>query len=133
MPHIKTPDEVNDNLVKGMLEGGAKTYATYCISCHQLNGEGDGNRFPPLAASEWVVGFKWGDKEKLIRLLLGGLEGPVEVKGKSYNNVMPAHSFLSNEDAARVLTYVRNNFGNKGMPISASEVEEIRKTLTDVK
>jgi len=133
LPHIKTPDEVNDNLVKGMLEGGAKTYATYCISCHQLNGEGDGNRFPPLAASEWVVGFKWGDKEKLIRLLLGGLEGPVEVKGKSYNNVMPAHSFLSNEDAARVLTYVRNNFGNKGMPISASEVEEIRKTLTDVK
>ena len=130
LPHIKTPDEVNDNLVKGMLEGGAKTYATYCISCHQMNGEGDGNRFPPLAGSEWITGFKWGDKEKLIRLLLGGLEGPVEVKGKSYNNVMPAHSFLSNEEASRVLTYIRNNFGNKGMPISASEVEEIRKTLT---
>jgi mono/diheme cytochrome c family protein len=40
---------------------------------------------------------------------------------------MPAHAFLSNEDVAKVLTYVRNNFGNKGMPVSASEVDEIRK------
>lgn len=129
LPHIKTPDEVEDNLVKGMLTGGAKTYATYCMSCHQLDGEGDGNRFPPLAGSEWVVGFKWGDKEKLIRLLLKGMEGPIEVKGKPYNNVMPPHSFLSNEDAARVLTYIRNNFGNKASPISASEVEAVRKKL----
>lgn len=129
LPHIKTPDEAKDNLVKGMLAGGAKTYATYCMSCHQLNGKGDGNRFPPLAGSEWVNGFKWGDKEKLIRLLLKGMDGPIEVSGKSYNNVMPAHSFLSNEEAARVLTYIRNNFGNKGMPISASEVDEIRKRL----
>ena len=131
LPHIKTPDEVKDNLVKGMLEGGAKTYAMYCMSCHQLDGEGDGNRFPPIAGSEWVVGFKWGDKEKLIRLLLKGMEGPIEVKGKPYNNVMPPHHFLSNEDAARVLTYIRNNFGNKAMPVSASEVDAVRKTLND--
>ena len=129
LPHIKTPDEIKDNLVTGMLAGGAKVYATYCISCHQLNGMGDGNRFPPLAGSEWVNGFKWGDKEKLIKAVLKGMEGPVEVLGKSYNNVMPSHSFLSNDDAAKVLTYIRNNFGNKGMPISASEVEETRKRL----
>jgi cytochrome c553 len=43
-----------DNLINinGMLAGGAKTYATYCLPCHQANGKGDGNRFPPLAGSE---------------------------------------------------------------------------------
>jgi len=129
LPHIKTPDEDKDNLVNGMLAGGAKTYATYCMPCHQLDGKGDGNRFPPLAGSEWVVGYKWGDTEKLIRLLLKGMEGPVEVSGKSYNNAMPPHSFLSNEEAARVLTYIRNNFGNKASPISLSEVDAVRKKL----
>lgn len=129
LPHIKTPSEANDNLVKGMLSGGAKLYATYCMSCHQLNGKGDGNRFPPLAESEWVVGYRWGDTERLIRTLLKGLEGPVEVKGKSYNNAMPAHNFLSDDDAAKVLTYIRNNFGNKASAIAPSEVRAVRERI----
>jgi mono/diheme cytochrome c family protein len=77
-----------------------------------------------------VIGYKRGVSEKLIKLLLQGMEGPVEVLGKSYNNAMPAHSFLTNEAAARILTYIRNNFGNKAAPISASEVDAVRKTLT---
>jgi mono/diheme cytochrome c family protein len=97
--------------------------------CHKKNGKGDGNRFPPLAGSEWVVGNRRGDREKLIRVLLKGLEGEVEVLGKPYSNTMPAHSFLSNDDASRVLTYIRNNFGNKAPAISASEVDAVRKTL----
>jgi mono/diheme cytochrome c family protein len=114
----------------GMVAGGEKIYAKYCMSCHQLDGKGDGNRFPPLAGSEWVVpGKTRGDKERLIRVLLKGLEGPIEVLGKPYTNTMPAHSFLSNDDAAKVLTYIRNNFGNKAPPISASDVNNIRKTL----
>ncbi len=130
LPHFKTPDEVKDNLIMGMVAGGAKVYATYCMSCHQLDGKGDGNRFPPLAGSEWVVtGKSGGDKERLIRVLLKGLEEPIEVLGKPYSNTMPAHSFLSNDDAAKVLTYIRNNFGNKAPAISAGEVNNVRKTL----
>ncbi|MEJ7768185.1 MAG: c-type cytochrome [Chitinophagaceae bacterium] len=129
LPHIKMPDEIKDNLVRGMSEGGAKIYSTYCQSCHQQNGKGDGNRFPPLDSSEWVIGKKRGDKERLIALLLNGMEGPIEVKGVPYTNTMPAHGFLSNEDAALVLTFIRNNFGNKASGISSADVNEVRKTL----
>ncbi|MEJ7740106.1 MAG: c-type cytochrome [Chitinophagaceae bacterium] len=129
LPHIRTPHEIKDNLITGMATGGEKVYNTYCVSCHQLNGKGDGNRFPPLDSSEWVIGNKRGDKDKLIILLLQGLEGPIEVKGKPYNNTMPAHNFLSDEDAALVLTYIRNNFGNKGTAISAVDVNQVRRVL----
>lgn len=113
-----------------MAVGGAKVYATYCMSCHQLDGKGDGNRFPPLAGSEWVVtGRNLRDKENLIKVVLKGLEGQIEVLGKPYSNTMPAHSYLSDEDVAKVLTYIRNNFGNKAPAISASDVANVRKTL----
>ena len=87
---------------------GSKVYGVYCSACHQRNGLGDSQRFPPLAGSEWVT----GDKKKLITVLLKGLEGPIEVKGQSYNNAMPQHSFLKDEDIAEVLTHIRQNFGN---------------------
>jgi glucose/arabinose dehydrogenase/mono/diheme cytochrome c family protein len=133
LPHFKTPHEVKDNLIRGMEAGGAKIYATRCMSCHQLDGKGDGNRFPPLAGSEWVVtGRSLRDKERLIRVVLKGLEGPIEVAGKPYNNTMPSNTYLSDDDAAKVLTYIRNNFGNKAPAISANEVRIVRSTL-DIK
>ncbi|QHT66549.1 c-type cytochrome [Rhodocytophaga rosea] len=125
LSHIRTPDEVNDNLDKGVVVAGEKIYNTYCGACHQRNGKGDNNRFPPLAESEWVL----GDKKRLIEVLLKGLEGPIEVKGQSYNNVMPQHSFLGNEDVAKVLTFIRQNFGNNASAISPEEVKEVRATL----
>jgi len=131
LAHIRTPHEVKDNLVTGMTAGGAKVYSTYCMACHQQNGKGDGNRYPPLDSSEWVIGNRPRDKERLITLLLKGQEGPMEVKGKPYNNTMPPHNFLSNEDAALVLTYIRNNFGNKGYAISPGEVGEVRRKLAN--
>ena len=54
LPHCKTPDEVEDNLMMGMVAGGERIYARYYMSCHQLDGKRDGNRFPPLAGSEWA-------------------------------------------------------------------------------
>jgi glucose/arabinose dehydrogenase/cytochrome c553 len=125
LSHLRTPDEVNDNLDKGVVVAGEKIYNTYCGSCHQGNGLGDNNRFPPLAGSEWVT----GDKKRLIEIVLNGLQGPIEVKGQSYNNVMPQHSFLNNEDIASVLTYIRQNFGNTATAIHAEEVNEVRNQL----
>ena len=54
---------------------------------------------------------------------------PITVNGEAYNNVMPQHSFLSNEDVASVLTYIRASFGNNASPVSAQEVEKIRQSL----
>jgi mono/diheme cytochrome c family protein len=120
---IATPDETKDNLINGMAEGGEKIYNTYCVSCHQADGAGDGARFPPLAGSDWVM----GDKERLIEVVLNGLSGPIVVNGQSFEGEMPPNDFLSDADVANVLTYVRRNFTNQTAPIRASEVAAVRK------
>ena len=88
--NIRTPDEINDNLYKDKPIPGAQVYHTYCVSCHQRNGKGDGNRFPPLDSSEWVN----GDKKKLIDVVLNGLNEPITVKGKPYNNADATTQFF---------------------------------------
>lgn len=123
--NIKDPDPVNDHLDRGQAKVGAKLYNAYCASCHQRNGKGDSNRFPSLDQSEWVN----GDKRKLIALTLNGLEGPITVKGKAFNGVMPPHSFLSDEEVAQILTYIRLNFGNNSSAVLEKDVAEVRKTL----
>ncbi|MEO8766504.1 MAG: c-type cytochrome [Ginsengibacter sp.] len=121
--HIKDPDEIADNLQKGIATGGEQIYFTYCISCHQQDGKGDGSRFPPLDNSEWVN----GDKKRLIGTLLYGLSQSITINGKDYNNLMPAHSFLSDDQAATVLTYIRQNFNNNSTTVTAAEVAKERK------
>lgn len=124
--NIKAPDEVEDNLQKGEVAGGEKIYVTYCSPCHQRNGQGSPGRYPPLAGVDWVT----GDTERLINIILNGLEGPIEVKEEGYNSLMPQHSFLKNEEVASVLTYIRQAFGNNASAISAEKVKEVRTFLS---
>ena len=120
--HIRTPDEVADNLEKGIATGGERIYNTYCVACHLGDGKGDGSRFPPLDSSEYVL----GDKGRLINILLNGMQEQITVKGRQYNNLMPSHRFLSDEELASVLAYVRQNFGNTAGEITPEEVSEQR-------
>ncbi|WP_420320465.1 PQQ-dependent sugar dehydrogenase [Flagellimonas sp.] len=122
LSHIRTPDKIKDNLMQDVMSGGAKTYYTYCSACHQKDGGGATGRFPPIANTDWVT----GDKERLIRIILEGMEGSIQVHGETYNGVMPQHSFLSDEEIAEVLTYIRSNFENDASAIQPEEVEAIR-------
>jgi mono/diheme cytochrome c family protein len=127
--YIKTPDSVKDDLHKGSeLEGGI-LFNTYCATCHQRNGMGDNNRYPPLAGSEWVT----GDKERLMGIILNGLQGEVEVSGKTYNGLMPAHGgFLDDNAVASIITYIRRNrrFKNESTSVSPLEVARVRNSST---
>lgn len=121
--NIRTPDVVKDNLDKDTKLAGEKIYSTYCTPCHQSNGLGDGSRFPPLVNSEWVT----EDKRKLIQAVANGLEGPIEVLGKPYNDLMPKHDFITPEEMAQLLTYVRQQFGNMPDRVSVEEVNRVLK------
>ena len=123
LSHIRTPDRIEDNLQKGQVSVGEKIYETYCAPCHQGNGRGAAGRFPPVANTEWVT----GDKSRLIKILLNGLEGNIVVNGTPYNGVMPRHSFLSDTELESVLNYVRGNFGNKASSITAAEISKLRQ------
>jgi len=123
LAHIKTPDEVEDNLDMKTKIAGQRVYNTYCTPCHQRNGLGDGSRFPPLAGSEWVT----GNKKRLIEVVAKGLEGPIQVLGKPYNDLMPKHDFLKPEEMAQLLTFVRQNFGNTPDRITVDDINRVLK------
>ncbi|QHW00614.1 c-type cytochrome [Spirosoma endbachense] len=100
---------------------GQLIYEQNCLTCHQANGSGVPNLNPPLRGTDWVN----GDKTRLINVVLKGLQGQ-EVEGDAYDNAMPAHDFLTDDQIADVLTYVRSNFGNKASAITADEVKTAR-------
>ncbi|HEX3133512.1 MAG TPA: c-type cytochrome, partial [Planctomycetota bacterium] len=101
----------------------------YCITCHQPNGQGIPNIYPPLANKEWVG----GDDVRMIKIVLKGLWGPLEVNGKRFDptkGVPPMMGFgpmLNDQEIAAVLTYVRQSFGNDYDPITPDAVQKVRK------
>ena len=121
--HIRTPDQVSDDLERGTEQSaGMKLYNTYCRSCHQSDGNGDDNHFPPLSGSEWVQ----GDKQRLIKIILEGSDGSIQVKGKSYNGIMPKNNFLPDDQIADILTFIRQSFGNNASAVKTQEVKKVR-------
>lgn len=110
---------------------GASVYArdAHCGTCHQSNGAGlPAAGFPPLNGSEWVT----GDPERLIKISLKGLLGPIEVKGQKYPGFVPMTPFehlLKDDELAGVLTYIRNSFGNKASVITPEEVAKVREQV----
>ena len=109
-------------------DDGEEVYITRCLSCHMTNGEGVPGVFPPIAESEYVS----GDKGRLIRMVLNGLGGKIEVNGTTYSGIMPPWGgFLDDDQMAQVLTYIRTNFGNEGDAVLAEEVARIRESTKD--
>ena len=100
---------------------GAGIFADNCQACHQPNGEGVPDAFPPLAKSDYLN----GDKIRAIKTVTGGLETKLTVNGHDFNGVMPAWS-LSDEEIADVLTYVYNTWGNSGLEVMPDEVRAHR-------
>ena len=106
---------------------GKRLFTANCVACHQATGLGVAGQFPPLAGSEWVLTEGWHGDNHLIRILLHGLQGPIQVKGATYNGAMPAWKQLKDDQIAAILTYVRNEWGNAESSITADQVAKIRE------
>lgn len=111
-----------------IIAAGKKHYASTCAACHQANGQGIAGVYPPLAGVDWVT----GNEDRVIRILLHGLSGPIEVKGNTYNGAMPAFGKVpgggynwNEERISQVLTYIRQEWGNQAEPVSKEKVAEI--------
>jgi mono/diheme cytochrome c family protein len=125
----------DERILPGMLEGagapvaqdpmviGKRVFATNCVACHQATGLGLPGAYPSLVGSEWVL----GPEERLIRILLHGVSGPITVKGATFNNAMPAFGpLLRDEQIAGVLTYIRSQWGNSAPAVSPDKLKAIR-------
>ena len=124
----------NDKKAAQAYAKGAEIYGreAHCGTCHQANGMGlPAAGFPPLKDTQWAT----GDPERLIKLSMKGLFGPIEVNGTQYPGVVPMTPFehiLKDDELAAVLTYVRNSWGNKASVITPQDVAKVRKEIKDV-
>lgn len=121
-PTLDQPASDRELMIAASLGPGAEIYMSYCATCHQAEGGGVPGEFPPLTDSAWVN----GDKGRLIATVLHGVQGPIEIKGQRYDELMPGHAFLEDEDVAALLTYLRSSFGNNAGPVHDSEVLLVR-------
>jgi len=110
-----------------MLAQGKRSYDTVCGLCHGYDGMGKPGQAPPLAGSEWV---NTKGVNRLVRIPLAGLNGPLTVQGKDWNLSMAAMgAALSDTDLANVLTYIRQSWGNQAGPVTADDVKSVRSSL----
>lgn len=108
--------------VKSSIDRGKLIFEQTCLACHQADGSGVPHLAPPLIKGTFVG----GDKTKVIDIVLHGLEN-VEIKGEFYSNPMPSFDYLSDQDIADVLTFVRSNFSNSASAVTSEEVAGVRK------
>lgn len=110
---------------KDPLKVGKAVYVQNCVACHQADGNGMAGLYPPLVASDWVK----DSPERLIKLVLSGLQGEVIVNGVTYNNAMTAFGqSLNDEKLAAVLTYIRTSpdYNNNSYAVDPSLVATVR-------
>jgi mono/diheme cytochrome c family protein len=103
-------------------KNGKEVYSLNCQSCHMEKGEGVEGLYPPVAKTTYVK-----DTKKIIGIILNGQSGEITVNGKKYNADMPAQAYLTDQQIADVLTYVRSSWGNKYPAVTAAQVKAERK------
>jgi mono/diheme cytochrome c family protein len=111
-------------------EQGMELYQQICAGCHGAAGEGLTPSAPPLVASEWVL----GSEERLIKIVLHGLSGPVDVNGITYQPPailpeMPPLAALDDAQIAAILTYIRRAWNHAGAPVTAESVRSVRENF----
>ena len=113
--------EIPAKSMEEKMEFGKATYMQTCFACHQAEGQGIANAFPPLAKSDYLN----ADVNRAIDIVLHGKTGEITVNGQKYNSVMTAQT-LSDEEVANVLTYVYNSWGNSKKDVTPAMVKSVR-------
>jgi mono/diheme cytochrome c family protein len=120
---VEKSNEVNKEILDKLPKhsGGMKVYNLNCKVCHQKNGLGYPNTFPPLAMSDFLE-----DKQATIKQVLNGASEKIVVNGKPYQGTMPSFNNLTDKEIADVLNFIYNNWGNIPMEVTSEEVLSLR-------
>lgn len=113
----------SDSLKKQQfISQGKLVYQKQCIHCHQGDGNGYEKLYPPINQADFFT----KDPLQSICHIVNGLEGEILVNGETYNMPMPKFNHLTNDELAKLLTYLDNAWQNKGKLYSAKEIEAFR-------
>ncbi|MBZ9778378.1 cytochrome c [Psychroflexus sp. CAK8W] len=122
---IYTPIIQEKDLQQSIKDGSA-IYSDFCIRCHLAKGEGVDDLYPPLADSNWLS----EKRKESIKSVKYGLNGEIEVNGKTYNNNMSSMG-LTDREVADVMNYIINNFGNEKRELKQVTVNEVSNVTED--
>jgi nitrite reductase (NO-forming) len=105
-----------------------QVYAGSCASCHQPHGLGTPGQYPPLVGSDWVTA---AGPNRLIRVVLHGLGGPIKVNGAAFETPLAMTPFgetYSDEQIAAVLSFIRTrkDWGHNASIVKPAQVKAIR-------
>ena len=121
MPNAKKAAVKTTKTLAQKIASGKQIYTKTCFACHQANGEGIANAFPPLAKSDYLN----ADVDRAIGIVLRGKTGEITVNGKKYNSVMTKQT-LNDDEVADVMTYIYNSWGNKKTNVTVNKVQSVR-------
>ncbi len=105
------------------LKDGKQVYMNTCFACHQAEGQGIPNAFPPLAKSDYLN----ADVKRAIDIVLNGKTGEITVNGQNYNSVMTKQT-LTDEEVADVMTYIYNSWDNNKTNVTINKVKEVKSS-----
>ena len=117
--------EVAAGELAAMQARGEAVFRANCAACHQPEGTGVAEVFPPLAQSDFLA----GNRREVMQAALFGLSGPITVNGQDYNGIMPSLGYLPDEELADALTFVFTSWGNNLPAVTATEVAALRVEL----
>lgn len=105
------------------LPSGAAHFERLCAGCHGRDGVAREGEAPPLAGSSWVA----GPETRLIRIVMHGVRGPIQVGDEIYDREMPGvGSKLSDQEMAALLSFVRRRWGAPSAPIATKTIKRVR-------
>ncbi|MEC5408286.1 cytochrome c [Paraburkholderia sp. MPAMCS5] len=103
---------------------GEKIYADKCALCHGAKGEGQLQHYPPLAGNQSI---EMDSAVNPIRIVLNGGFPPGTMRNLEPYGMPPFGQELNDTEAAAVVTYIRTAWGNHGKPVTAREINDLRK------
>ena len=106
-----------------LFQSGRQVFSTTCAACHQPDGKGRDGLAPALVDSDWVT----GSEERLIRIVLHGVRGPITVNGATFQGEMTPLGALDDSQLAAALTFVRRSWNHTASPVSQAKVTEVRR------
>jgi mono/diheme cytochrome c family protein len=104
-------------------DSGRSKFDAHCAGCHVIDAVTSGYA-PTLEGATWVT----GPEGRIVRIVLHGVGGPIEVAGQTHDLSMPGfESILTDAEIAAVVSHVRSRFGGINTPVSAATVAQIRE------
>lgn len=85
---------------------GQQLYITHCANCHQLDGKGMSNLYPPIAGSSIT-----SNKARMACIIQNGMRDTIIVNGKQFSRPMPANPKLTEIEIAEIVSFISMKWG----------------------